>query len=344
MSTIHMRWDSDHPETRTTTACHAEAVYGQTPEKGNILIVDDTPANLRLLSRMLVEQGYKVRPVPDGPLALAAASAEPPDLILLDICMPGMDGYEICGRLKADAQTRDIPVIFISSVREVDAKVRAFAAGGVDYVTKPYNVEEVLARVETHLALRNLQKSLQEANEVKTVLLEQLRQQADLLEQQTREDCLTGLYNRRELDQRLALEFQRTRRFGHPLTVVMADIDFFKGVNDRFSHQVGDEVLKAVAGILQGSCRVTDFVARYGGEEFTLFLPETTVTNGVVLCEKIRRAIEAYDWDRIQPDLTVTISMGLAEDRGLTDHDALLRAADDKLYEAKHSGRNQVRY
>jgi len=133
--------------------------------KADILIVDDTPANLRLLSKMLAEQGYQVRPVPDGPLALTAARAEPPDLILLDIRMPEMSGYEVCERLKADAQTRDIPVIFISALDATEDKVKAFTIGGVDYVTKPFQFEEVLARVETHLALRELQKQLQDANE-----------------------------------------------------------------------------------------------------------------------------------------------------------------------------------
>ncbi len=130
----------------------------------NILIVDDTPANLRLLSQMLAGAGYHVRPLPDGPLALAAARAEFPDLILLDIKMPGMDGYEVCQHLKADAQTRDIPIIFISALDATEDKVRAFQAGGVDYVTKPFQAAEVLARVATHLALRALQKQLQEAN------------------------------------------------------------------------------------------------------------------------------------------------------------------------------------
>ena len=132
--------------------------------KGDILIVDDTPANLRLLSKMLAEQGYQVRPVPDGALALAATRAELPDLILLDIRMPEMNGYEVCEHLKADARTRDIPIIFISALDEIQDKVRAFTVGGVDYVTKPFQIEEVLARVEAHLALRKLQKQLQDAN------------------------------------------------------------------------------------------------------------------------------------------------------------------------------------
>lgn len=133
--------------------------------KGDVMIVDDTPANLRLLSQMLAEQGHHVRPVPDGSLALAAVRAEPPDLILLDIRMPGMNGYEVCEHLKADAQTHDIPIIFISALDAIQDKVKAFGVGGEDYVTKPFNAEEVLARVGTHLALRNLQKQLQEANQ-----------------------------------------------------------------------------------------------------------------------------------------------------------------------------------
>jgi sigma-B regulation protein RsbU (phosphoserine phosphatase) len=131
---------------------------------GDILIVDDTPANLRLLSQMLAEQGFQVRPVPDGVLALAAVQVEPPDLILLDIRMPEMCGYEVFERLKADSRTADIPIIFISALDAVEDKIKAFASGGVDYVTKPFRVEEVLARVETHLSLRKLQKRLQDAN------------------------------------------------------------------------------------------------------------------------------------------------------------------------------------
>ncbi len=131
----------------------------------SILIVDDTPANLRLLSQMLAQRGYRVRPVPDGRLALAAVRAEPPDLVLLDIRMPEMDGYQVCEHLKAEAQTREIPILFISALDATEDKVRAFAVGGVDYITKPFQVEEVLARVETHLALRDLQKRLQDAHD-----------------------------------------------------------------------------------------------------------------------------------------------------------------------------------
>jgi sigma-B regulation protein RsbU (phosphoserine phosphatase) len=157
-----MSHDGAHnPEAPTTAVPESP---GTARSNGNILIVDDTPVNLRLLSQMLAEQGYHVRPVPNGPLALAAARAEPPDLILLDIRMPEMDGYQVCERLKADAQTRDIPIIFVSALDATQDKVKAFSAGGVDYVTKPFRTEEVLARVGTHLALRALHEQLLEAN------------------------------------------------------------------------------------------------------------------------------------------------------------------------------------
>ncbi len=156
-----------------------------TPRQGraNILVVDDTRANLRLLVEILTERGYKVRPAMNGQMALAAAQTEPPDLILLDIMMPEMDGYEVCRQLKADERTWNIPVIFISAIHEVLDKIKAFSIGGVDYITKPFQVEEVLARVQTHLALRNLQRQLKIANDQLTEQLQELERTNAELEQ-----------------------------------------------------------------------------------------------------------------------------------------------------------------
>ena len=155
--------------------------------KGNILIVDDQPENLKVLTSMLTEQGYQVQPAISGQLALKAARKEPPDLILLDILMPDMDGYEICERLKAEEQTRDIPIIFLSGLVETDEKVKAFVAGGVDYVTKPFRGAEVLARVETHLSLRNMQKQLEEQNiRLEQKIAERLRAEEELRESEER--------------------------------------------------------------------------------------------------------------------------------------------------------------
>lgn len=196
------------------------------------------------------------------------------------------------------------------------------------------NVE--LARAYTDLRV---------ANEQKSELVEQLREQAVVLDRQTKEDSLTGLCNRRHFDAQLAQEFSRARRFKRDLTVVMADIDHFKQVNDCCSHQTGDEVITAVGRILRETCRMIDVVARYGGEEFVLLLIETPAGKAAILCEKIRAAVEAHDWSAIHPQLqNVTISLGLTDALAVENPSVMLAAADAKLYEAKRSGRNRVCY
>jgi diguanylate cyclase (GGDEF)-like protein len=194
------------------------------------------------------------------------------------------------------------------------------------------NVELARAYEDLHLA-----------DEQKTELVQQLRRQAEALDRQTKEDSLTGLYNRRYFDGEMAQEFSRARRFKRHLTVVMADIDYFKQINDCCSHQTGDEVIKAVGQILRESCRMIDIVARYGGEEFVLLLIETPAEKAAILCEKIRAAIEGHDWSRLHTQLQrVTISMGLSDDLTVENPEAMLAAADEKLYSAKRGGRNQV--
>ncbi|MGH8307524.1 MAG: GGDEF domain-containing protein, partial [Gammaproteobacteria bacterium] len=162
------------------------------------------------------------------------------------------------------------------------------------------------------------------------------------LQRQTLEDGLTGLYNRRYLYDRLGHEMSRAQRYKRELTLVMADIDHFKVVNDRFSHMVGDSVLRAVANILRAQCRSIDIIARYGGEEFLLCFPETSLVNAVSICEKIRQQVEANQWDKIQSGLAVTISFGVAAATPDYEVDKIIAAADERLYEAKHSGRNRV--
>lgn len=185
--------------------------------------------------------------------------------------------------------------------------------------------------------MRSLNHSLQMADQVKTELLAQL-------EKQNQEDALTGLNNRRYLDERLTEEFRRARRHRRPLSVALADIDFFKRINDKFSHAIGDETLKTIARILRHNCRETDVVARYGGEEFALILLELDAVGAARVCEKIRRAVESYNWKTIHPDLSVTISIGVSDDTNIMTSDKLLAAADTMLYKAKYSGRNKVRW
>jgi diguanylate cyclase (GGDEF)-like protein len=184
--------------------------------------------------------------------------------------------------------------------------------------------------------LRGLNQALQLADQVKNELLAQL-------EKQNQEDGLTKLFNRRYFDDRLSEEYRRASRHPRRISVALADIDLFKRINDRFSHAVGDETLKAIACILRGSCRDTDVVARYGGEEFVILLLETDVTSAYGVCEKVRMAVETYDWTTIHPDLKVTISIGVSDDLQMESPEKLLAAADVKLYEAKSGGRNQVR-
>lgn len=193
-----------------------------------------------------------------------------------------------------------------------------------------------------NVELARAYQDLHIANEEKSELVAQLKQQAEELDRQTKEDSLTGLHNRRYLDDRLPQEFSRARRFNRDLTIVMADIDNFKSINDRFSHQVGDEVIKTVARILVDSCRMIDVVARFGGEKFVLLLIETPVHKARMLCEKIRTVIEQYDWGAIDSGLHVTISMGLTDDLMLADPQAMLADADSKLYDAKRAGRNRI--
>lgn len=169
-----------------------------------------------------------------------------------------------------------------------------------------------------------------------------IRRQAERLEELSIRDFLTELYNRRHFDEQAVRLFAHARRYEHPLSVMIGDIDLFKGINDRFSHAVGDLVLKQVADILRKNARVTDLVARYGGEEFVIALPETPLTQAVAICERLRRHIESHDWAEIHPDMKVTISIGVSADAGAASLEAMLQEADRRLYQAKQGGRNRV--
>lgn len=206
--------------------------------------------------------------------------------------------------------------------------------------------EKVEARTEElerrSRELHDLSEHLRQANTQKEHLLDELQRKTDELDRQTKEDSLTGLYNRRYIDAFMVNELKRSQRFGHRLSVAMADLDHFKVINDRYSHGIGDQVLRTVARILKDGCRGIDVIGRYGGEEFVLIFPETPVENARMACEKLRESIEAYDWLALHPELNVTISIGIASDRDGEGAQAILAAADEKLYQAKRAGRNRV--
>lgn len=324
------------------------------PKKEYILVVDDTPPNLQLLLTMLTRKGYEAQGVIDGLVALSDIQKRLPDLVLLDINMPNIDGFQVCQQLKSNVLTCEIPVIFISARDEVLDKVQAFAVGGVDYITKPFQIAEVLARIENQLTLRRLQKQLQEQNELlkqeinNRIIAETLLQEAnEKLERLVNLDGLTQLANRRCFDEYLEQEWQRLAREQLPLSLIMCDLDFFKNYNDTYGHVAGDDCLRKVSLLIKQSVRrPADLAARYGGEEFVVVLPNTDIEGSLAITEVIRQNLSelAIPHDDSSVSQFVTLSMGVTSLIPQIDSNPsiLLTAADYALYRAKELGRNQI--
>lgn len=329
--------------------------------KGNILVVDDALANVQLLSRMLTEQGYKVRKVLNGPMALMGVQTAPPDLILLDVNMPDMSGYEVCQSLKANQLTQDIPIIFISALNEVTEKVKAFAVGGVDYITKPFQLAEVLARIEHQLMLRELQRQLQKQNlllqkkiQEHEQAVQDLKQAKTALQQANRElqrlaivDDLTQVANRRHFYDHLSQVWQRSLQTRTSLSLLLCDVDHFKSYNDAYGHQKGDVCLRQVAKAIQGAIRRSaDLVARYGGEEFAVILSETNADGAMVLAHEMQKNLQTLQLSHPKSTVSafVTFSIGIAVTIPHAAHSAelLIAIADQALYAAKAQGRNRI--
>ncbi len=438
-----------------------------------VLVVDDSPENVTLLTRILQISGYRVLAACNGAEGLECAKRNKPDLILLDINMPEMDGFETSARLKADETTQDIPIIFISALDNIEDKTRAFRAGGMDYILKPFEYEEVQARIDAHLALRRLRVQLEQTNKELAARVEELtRSQEKLAERERRlsafvaampnlsfildeeghylevmstetskwapasgeligrsveetlppkeaakiaeaihesiengniqvveykvpalkkgehwfegriacmekdkhghgrvimmaseitervrlyqeiqrladQDDLTDCYNRRYFMIKAAEEIQRSRRYKDPVSMLMMDIDHFKLFNDRYGHQVGDELLRHMVSLCLLHLRAQDILARYGGEEFVVLMPETDLQGAMIASERIRNEIEKMRIKNPLGDLSITVSMGVATlPRGFDETqtlDTLVKAADTALYAAKEGGRNCVK-
>ncbi|RQD70502.1 MAG: PleD family two-component system response regulator [Tindallia sp. MSAO_Bac2] len=291
-----------------------------------ILIVDDSPVNIQMLGQLLKGEG-QVKVATDGKTALnIAASEDPPDLILLDVMMPEIDGYKICEILKASDSTKDIPIIFVTAMSQQEDEAKGLELGAIDYITKPYNASIVKARVRNHLELKHYRDLLRDASLI---------------------DGLTGIPNRRRFDEALKTEWKRAFRDGQPVSVLMADIDYFKRYNDRYGHLEGDECLRKVAECLQKTLkRPGDLAARYGGEEFVGIMPATNADGAFKIAETYREAVKEL---KIQHDESlisdyVTISIGVATMMPSSEAGAekLVERADRSLYEAKEAGRNRV--
>jgi len=294
--------------------------------KSKILIVDDNDKNLRILDVILKNQNYKVYSAKNGLEAIEVADKVIPDIILLDVMMPELNGYETCVKIKESDRTKDIPVIFISANVATEDAIKGFESGGIDYITKPFNSQILLAKVKTHIS--SLQKT------------QHLQELAD-------KDSLTMLANRRRFNDFLDLEWRRCLRDESPLSAIMIDIDHFKLYNDTYGHIQGDTALTKVADVLKELCRRPgDLAARYGGEEFVVILSNTNCQNATTLAEKICRTVEQLSIPHSSSKVKdiVTISVGVATvvpDKEKTPKQ-LVVLADEQLYKAKTSGRNQV--
>ena len=304
-----------------------------------ILIIDDTPANIQILNELL-QLDYDIYFSTNGPEGVRLAQQELPDLILLDIMMPEMDGYEVCAKIKANPLTRQIPVIFITAMNAEEDETKGLDAGAIDYLTKPVSAPIVKARVKNHLELKRHRDELNKL----TIELDKKNQELSLL---ARRDALTGLANRRYFDEVLDAEIKRATRSRQLLSLILCDVDFFKSYNDHYGHVAGDRCLQAIGKILRHSFkRVSDLPARYGGEEFAVIFPDTPPGNAGQLAEKLRQEMIALAVPHAFSAAAefVTLSFGVVEalPTRAMDADWFINAADKALYQAKENGRNQV--
>ncbi len=298
----------------------------KSPRKASILIVDDQPANIHALAQLL-KADYHILVATSGPKALGLAAGETlPDVILLDIMMPDMDGYEVCRHLKNNSRTKDIPIIFVTAMGGSEDEAHGLNLGAVDYIAKPFNNAVVKARLRTHV---------------------QLKIRTDMLEQLALLDGLTGIANRRSFDQTLTHEWKRAARSVGVVSVIMLDIDHFKAYNDNYGHGAGDECLQRVAGALRAIIqRPSDMIARYGGEEFIALLPATELPGAAQLSENFRRAVSnlalPHAFSPIADHVTISVGHATRQAAPNDNPQALVTAADQALYRAKELGRNRV--
>ncbi len=287
-----------------------------------ILIIDDSDDARTVAKARLAPEGHEIICEDKALKAVEVATAVKPDLILLDVDMPGMSGFEVCRRLKRHEDLNMVPVIFLSGSCNAGDKVIGLDLGAVDYVTKPFDTFELRARVRAALRTKHLQ---------------------DILRDKALIDPLTELGNRRAFDDRLNLEWSRAMRYNLNLSMILADIDMFKKVNDEYGHQAGDEVLRQVAGRLSACLRDCDAIFRYGGEEFAALLPQTPLDGAMDLAQRLRANLADEPVTVQKQQLQVTASFGASSNTQVSDANELFVCADNHLYEAKASGRNCIR-
>jgi len=287
-----------------------------------VILVDDSVIVQRLLAARLKSESIELVCFSSGCEAIQYALDHAPALFLLDIEMPDIDGYEMLRRIKNESSLRDVPIIMLSGLSNADDKVAAFDLGANDYMTKPFEVAELRARVRAALRLHSL---------------------LQLLSQRAHMDGLTGLWSRAHFDEHWASETARVRRKPGPLSLALLDLDHFKSINDTYGHPAGDEVLAAFAKLTARTIRRGDLACRYGGEEFAIIMPGTTPDEASILCDRIRKGVEALRWPR-HPERGITVSIGIAGTAGsvVLKAEEWVACADRQLYAAKNAGRNRL--
>lgn len=295
-----------------------------------VLVADDDRITREYVGGLLRGNGLRVEAVESGEKAVDRVSRGGVDLVLLDILMPGMDGIHCCRLLKSLTHDQFLPIILLTGRTDTESRVEGLRIGADDYVCKPFDERELLARMHSMLRIK---RAHDEVNTAKA-----------RLEQLAVRDELTGLYNYRYLHTRLSEEFKRAERYRDPLACAMIDIDHFKDFNDRFGHDVGDQVLAEVSARLRGAVREIDVVARYGGEEFLLVLPSTHFAGALAVADRVWRAVGEVPFTIGEQEHRVTISVGVAlyPSRDVKSKDQLLKAADKALYQAKDDGRDRI--
>jgi len=299
-----------------------------------ILIAEDDPVSRMLLEKILVKAGYEVTTVTNGREALESFSKKFFPIVLTDWMMPEMNGLQLCRAIRKNILTGYVFIFMLTARGSTDDMVAGLEAGADDYMTKPFNRAELIARLKTGTRVLELEKSLKDANEEIRIL--------------SITDTLTKCYNRTFMDEQLPKELKRAIRYNHPISLVMVDIDHFKRVNDTYGHQAGDEVLKELVRSINRSIRSdVDWVARYGGEEFLVVFPETDFEKAAVLAERLRRAISQKTIQIKEEEIRITASFGVSGFTSSTSlkevsYEAMISLADKSLYQAKKEGRNRV--
>ncbi len=295
-----------------------------------VLVVEDDREIREMVTMMVRSMGYTVTTAVNGKDALGQLREQPVDIVLLDLMMPEMDGFEFCQKVREAAALRDLHIIITSARDALEDKVRGLELGAADYLTKPFSLTELQARIKVGERIVRYQKTLQA--------------QQTQLEHLAREDALTGLANRRRFEERAHEELLRSGRYQHPLSVLLADLDHFKTINDTYGHSYGDTVLKEVGQAFFRHCRSSDLCARYGGEEFAILLPETRLEEAQLVAERLCAAVRKLQFSYPSGAIHVTTSFGVTcvDTDSPQSLEELLEQADQALYTAKHKGRNRV--